>query len=252
MGAGLLSSHLFPSQQGRRQLLNKKPDSTLAGAGPKGMSLGEAQSQGWAGESLVQTGWTSCWNLQPTYHILHPALPAPICPSAPDLGCLCSAGWQLLQYHQWDKTLGQTTSSLSTQRAWSLMSLWALARLPVFSPLSTRSKILRGQGTTWIPKWSCWHPLTQMHGPGSVHICTSVKQKKKVVLSPSLQVRVNWISFFNSLPFSKAANDSEPPAGVTQQSICLEEEWSPTLAEITSLKGASKPCSSKSPLKRRA
>lgn len=159
MGAGLLSSHLSLSQRRRRQLPNEKPASMLASAVPKGMSLGEAQSQGWAGECLVWTGRTSCWNLQPRYHSLHPVLPAPICPSAPEPGCLSADGQQLLQYLWWDRTPGQKSSSSSTQRAWSLMTLWALARLSfLLFPPEVRS--WEDGGTAWIPKWSCWHPLS--------------------------------------------------------------------------------------------
>lgn len=43
--AGLLSSHLSPSQRGRRQLPNQKLASMFASTMPKGMSLGEVQSQ---------------------------------------------------------------------------------------------------------------------------------------------------------------------------------------------------------------
>lgn len=134
------------------------------------MSVGETQSRGCAGESLVRTGQTSCWNLWPGYHSLHPMLPAPACPSPPWLGCLSTAGQQLLQYHWWDNTPGQKTSPLLTKRAWSLMIPRAHPRLLVFPPLSTQR--LGGQGNCMdsqdeaaeipqpLAKWLC--PRTLM------------------------------------------------------------------------------------------
>lgn len=144
------------------------------------MSYGETQSQGWAGESLVWTGQTSCWNLWPGYHSLHPMLPAPACGSPPKLGSLSTAGQQLLQYHWWDNTPGQKTSCLLTQRAWSL----TIPRLLVFPPLCTQSNTERTGELYGFPGWRCWDPLST--GQVALSTYTHVAESKFKVVLPSV------------------------------------------------------------------
>lgn len=68
---------------------------------------------------------------------------------------------------------------------------------------------------------STWHRVVELALSTSAHVCESKEAESGPV--SRLQVRVNWISFFNSLLLSKVANGCEHPAGVTWQSICLEE-----------------------------